>query len=151
MRFKRCGDTDGGDEVEDGRPVGEGDSDPERTVGPADGERSELEERVRLDLEGQGVVGEEARRVALAVVRHLVVAGPDGYADLLAGVRMAHAARAEVASDLARTQRELRQLERLMGGFATELRKLDEVLEVLAAYVRRMRGAAGDGTRHIVH
>ena len=57
----------------------------------------------------------------------------------------------DVVSDLTTMQRELRQLERLMGWFATELRKLDEVLEVLAAYARRMRSSASDGGKQLLH
>jgi len=54
-------------------------------------------------------------------------------------------------ADWDRMQRELRQLERLMSGFGTEIRKLDEVLEVLAAYVRRMRSSIGDGEERLLH
>jgi hypothetical protein len=110
-----------------------------------------LRERLSADLNALGVVGEAGDRIADAIVEQLRLTGPGGYEDLLAGVRFAHQARADVAADLATAQRELRQLERLMGGFATELRKLDEVLEVLAAYVRRMRTTVGDGSDPLLH
>ena len=48
-------------------------------------------------------------------------------------------------------QREVKQLERLMVGCATELRKLDEVLEVLAAYVRRMRTSTDESGNQVLH
>ena len=90
-------------------------------------------------------------RITQAIIEQLRLTGPGGYEDLLAGVRFCHQARADVAADLARAQRELRQLERLMGGFATELRKLDEVIEVLTAYVRRMRSTVGVGASSLLH
>ncbi len=47
-----------------------------------------------------------------------------------------------------------RELERLVDGFAGEISKLDEVLGVLSAYVRRMRGSAtpaGPGPEDPLH
>jgi hypothetical protein len=110
-----------------------------------------LRQRVCGDLARIGLLGEEAKRIAEAIVEQLRLTGPNGYEDLLAGVRFSHQARADVVADWARMQRELRQLERLMGGFGTEIRKLDEVLEVLAAYVRRMRTSVGDGAKQLLH
>jgi hypothetical protein len=107
--------------------------------------------RIRSDLGEIGLLGDEAERIAEAILEQLRLTGPDGYEDLLAGVRFSHQARTDAAAELAQMQRELKQLERLMGGFATELRKLDEVLEVLAAYVRRMRTSVGEGTKQILH
>ncbi|MCA9511925.1 MAG: hypothetical protein R3E88_18925 [Myxococcota bacterium] len=121
------------------------------TAGAGDAERDALEARVREDLEREGVLGDEGTRLASAVVDALLASGPDGYADLLRGIRLAHQVRTDAAADLARSHRELRQLDRLMRGFATELRKLDEVVEVLSAYLRRMRTTAGEATRHTLH
>lgn len=110
-----------------------------------------LRERVCADLAKLGVLGEESKRIAKAILGQLRQTGPDAYEDLFAGVRFSQQARLDVVVDLKSTQREFRQLERLMGGFATELRKLDEVLEVLAAYVRRMRSSTGDGGENRLH
>lgn len=109
---------------------------------PDAGEFSEaerLEQRVHGDLESRGIVGAEAARLAKLIVARLLREGPDGYEDLVAGVQIVHHARADLASELADSYREQRQLARLMDGFTTELGKLDETLEVLSAYVRRMR------------
>jgi hypothetical protein len=46
---------------------------------------------------------------------------------------------------------ELVEVERLMGAFSGELAKLDEVLEVLAAYVRRMRSTNADEVERTIH
>jgi len=114
-------------------------------------ERAKLEARVREDVELQGVIGEEGKRVARAVVDVAIANGAESYAFLLQGIRIANDARGDVAADLARSNRELQQLDRLMRGFSSELRKLDEVVEVLAAYLRRMRTTAGDATRRTLH
>ena len=110
-----------------------------------------LRQRVCGDLAKIGLLGEEAKRIADAIVEQLRLTGPGGYEDLLAGVRFSHQARTDVVADWSQMQRELRQLERLMSGFGTEIRKLDEVLEVLAAYVRRMRTSAGNGATQLLH
>ena len=110
-----------------------------------------LRQRVCADLAKSGLLGEEAKRIADAIIEQLRLTGAQGYEDLIAGVRFSHQARAEVMADWDRMQRELRQLERLMSGFGTEIRKLDEVLEVLAAYVRRMRSSIGDGEERLLH
>lgn len=110
-----------------------------------------LERRVRGDLEDRGITGGEAARLAEALTARLLERGPEGYEDLVAGAQMVSQVRLDLSSDLADSHRELRQLERLMGGFATELRKLDEVLEVLGAYMRRMRDSASDNGRETLH
>ena len=113
-------------------------------------EEEALRQRICGDLAKIGLLGQEAKRVAEAMIEQLRVTGPEGYEDLLAGVRFSHQARSDVVSELNEMQQELKQIERLMGGFATELRKLDEVLEVLAAYVRRMR-SVGEGEEPVLH
>jgi len=57
--------------------------------------------------------------------------------------------RAEEAA--ARNAKELKEVERLMGAFAGELTKLDEVVEVLAAYVRRMRSSTPRTIERVLH
>ncbi len=66
---------------------------------------------------------------------------------MLDGVAAAFELQREIGGQLARSVKGLREVERMMGAFSGELSKLDEVLEVLAAYVRRMRssGPAGEG------
>ena len=106
------------------------------TEEPSEAER--LEVRVHGDLESRGVVGPEAARLAKSIVARLLREGPDGYEDIVAGVQMVHHARSDLASELADAYKEQRQLARLVDGFTSELGKLDETLEVLSTYVRRM-------------
>jgi len=114
-------------------------------------EEEALRQRVCTDLAKVGMIGEEARRVADAIVEQLRLTGPGGYEDLVAGVRFSVQVRVETTGEFDVLQREVKQLERLMVGCATELRKLDEVLEVLAAYVRRMRHSAGEDEDPLLH
>ena len=50
-----------------------------------------------------------------------------------------------------RNMRDVREVERLLGAFSGELEKLDEVLEVLAAYAQRMRTQPARKDRHTLH
>ena len=50
-----------------------------------------------------------------------------------------------------RNLRDVREVERLLGAFSGELEKLDEVLEVLAAYAQRMRTKPNKKPRHTLH
>jgi hypothetical protein len=58
---------------------------------------------------------------------------------LLEGVADVFGGHSESRDALSDRLCEVREIERLMSAFAQELGKLDEVLEVLAAHVRRMR------------
>ena len=51
----------------------------------------------------------------------------------------------------AKTAAELDELQRLMTGFAGELRKLEEALRTLDAYVARMRTQTASSLGHTLH
>ena len=74
------------------------------------------------------------------------LSGPSRKA-MLDGVALSFSAQQGFSAQLAGSVRELREVERMMGAFSGELSKLDEVLEVLAAYVQRMR-SSGASTDH---
>jgi len=67
----------------------------------------------------------------------------------------AAAAAVEVQSEarayVERNMRDVKEVERLLGAFSGELEKLDEVLEVLAAYAQRMRNKPAKKQRHTLH
>ena len=46
---------------------------------------------------------------------------------------------------------DLRELQRLMEAFGSELEKLDEALRTLSAYVTRMRDRAVSGSNRVLH
>jgi hypothetical protein len=57
----------------------------------------------------------------------------------------------EARADVERNMRDVKEVERLLGAFSGELEKLDEVLEVLAAYAQRMRSKPANKPRHTLH
>lgn len=58
---------------------------------------------------------------------------------------------ADAHADVERNLRDVREVERLLGAFSGELEKLDEVLEVLAAYAQRMRTKPAGRDRQTLH
>ncbi len=78
------------------------------------------------------------------------------YEALIDGAVLASGVHCEVEGDSADSGDRVREIERMMQAFAGELAKLDETLEVLATYVRRMRteqpeqpvAVRGDQTLH---
>lgn len=101
-------------------------------------------DRVMRDLEARGLSREDAERLALQLckARRFEEMTPDRYESLLDGVSLACNAcevDAEHAPEPAESVGRVREIERMMQSFAAELSKLDESLEVLSAYVRRMR------------
>jgi len=95
--------------------------------------------RIRTDLESRGIASEHCDALSRRIEARLAAVGPDAYGSLLEGVAVAYGVQGEAGEQVDQSLRELQEIERLMGAFAGELSKLDEVLEVLAAYVRRMR------------
>ena len=122
--------------VEEMEPVSVGDV-------TLDDERK-LRRRIGRDLAELGLLGEVATRTADAMVAQLRRTGGGEYDALLAGVRVSESLREERAVAYSDRQEKLREVEKLMSGFASELRKFDEVLEVLSTYVRRMRSCTGE-------
>ena len=108
-------------------------------------------ERMKRHLQNRGVPSEWAVVLAARLEQRVEGLDREAYELVLEGVADAFGARWE--SRDARTDRlcEVREIERLMAAFAEELGKLDEVLEVLAAHVRRMKlrsEAAGSQNFH---
>jgi hypothetical protein len=95
-------------------------------------------ERVLSDLEDRGVDPEFSRPVA----ERLVAIAPDlstlEYAAILDGVSAAYGVHREISGSSDVRSRDGKELERLIDGFTGELRKLDEGLQVLSAYLVRM-------------
>jgi hypothetical protein len=96
-------------------------------------------ERVRADLERRGLSPELAARLSPRVEGRASALAQDDYESLLDGVTLAAAANEDAAAEIAQHEGELQEIERLMSGFASELGKLDEVLEVMAVQLRKLR------------
>ena len=103
--------------------------------------------RIRDDLARVGVdedVREELARRLEALARRL---SPDAYDAALAGAALAHGMHREGEEVLRRSVRDLHEIQRLLGAFGEEMRKLDEALQILTTYVKRMRSRARPGER----
>lgn len=105
--------------------------------------RVALEPRTTRDWEARlvegGVSEEWASRIATQLEPAHAKLGRGSADALVRGATLTAAAQAGERAGIARNQRDVREVERLLGAFTGELEKLDEVLEVLAAYAQRMR------------
>jgi len=114
------------------------------------GELDEMIDRPRMDqqaisaaLLGRGASREFGESISEQLEPRLAALDPEACDAVLDGVAMAFVMQQEKNHQLARSLKGLREVERMMGAFSGELSKLDEVLEVLSAYVRRMRSSGG--------
>ena len=123
----------------------------DRAARPDRGEQQDaLRDGISADLQTRGVVAPAADALAGHLARQIDGRG-DERAALLDGVALGFRAQDAIAEQLARSAGELQEIERLMSSFAGELSKLDEVLEVLAAYLRRMRTASPTASTRVLH
>ena len=134
-----------------------------RTLRQMEAEENAAEQldRVRSDLESRGITADLSAMIAVQLCQRKANEPsrltPDQYEALIEGAALACGVRSnfdEPAPDSSADQ--VREIERMMQAFAGELSKLDESLEVLSTYVRRMRkqpeppraDARGDHTIH---
>ena len=116
---------------------------------PSD-EGGDLRERIRAELEARGVAPVPADALAEAVAREL--GSPSELSSsVLDGMALGLRAQGSVTAALSKSASDVQEIERLMTSFASELSKLDEVLEVLAAQLRRMRAAAPGASSRTLH
>ncbi len=120
--------------------------------------RQEREAPEPVDLEQwesrlveEGVSSEWAGRLAEPLERHYRSLGRGSATMLIRGAAAAVETQTEVYADVERNLRDVREVERLLGAFSGELEKLDEVLEVLAAYAQRMRAQPARRARRTLH
>ncbi len=112
------------------------------------------EDRVRgisADLQTRGVDVATAEMLAAPLASQLERQGPDAYEPMLDGVALACSPQGEDSECVASRAGEFQEIERLMGSFSAELNKLDEVLQVLAAHLSRMRTTAALDSQRVVH
>ena len=112
------------------------------------------ENRVReisADLQTRGVDVTTAEILAAPLASQLERQRPDAHGPMLDGVALACSPQGEDSECAASRAGEFQEIERLMGSFSAELNKLDEVLQVLAAHLSRMRTTAGLDNQRVVH
>jgi hypothetical protein len=116
-----------------------------RTRGPI------VAEDVRAALSARGVPDAFIAPLVERVVASDEARSPETFAALLDGIAMALELQRSTQARLSESLRGLREVERMMGAFSGELSKLDEVLGVLAAYVRRMKSSGAAPTDRTLH
>jgi len=103
--------------------------------------------RIERDLDRLGVAA--GAREALS--RRLEALAPtlseDAYQAALAGALVAHDLHEQSLRHVERSVRDYQEIQRLLSVFSAEMKKLDEALRVLSAYVQRMRTRARTATR----
>ncbi len=99
--------------------------------------------RIQADLEGRGVPAGFSSRVSERLEPFFEDLSAEAYDAVLSGVALAYGVQRRDRGRLQEAQRGVAEIEQLMGGFVDELKKLDEALEALAAYVARMRRPSG--------
>jgi len=113
--------------------------------------REALRERVSRDLQMRALSAAAADALAERVACEVEGQNPHDYERTLDGVALGFRVQGGLADDLSQNSADLQEIERLMTSFAGELNKLDEVLEVLAAYLRRMRTVSPARRSTILH
>ncbi len=99
-------------------------------------------EQIRLDLERRGVAPEFSRPVAERLAPVVSDLHEAGYRAVLQAVAASHGVHQDDLRALGHRSADIEQIQRLMRGFAGELRKLEEAIRILNAYVTRMRTRA---------
>jgi hypothetical protein len=107
--------------------------------------------RIREDLQARGVDVASAEMLAIPLAGQLEGQAPDAYGPMLDGVALACSPQGDDDECAASRAGEFQEIERLMGSFTAELNKLDEVLQVLAAHLSRMRTTASSDSERVVH
>jgi len=92
-----------------------------------------------VELRRRGVAPGSCQAILSAIEARVALVSPEKADGLLDGVALAFEFQQGSQLQLLRTIREVQEVEKMMGAFSGELSKLDEVLEVLSTYVRRMR------------
>lgn len=97
-------------------------------------------------IEAAGIDAEWAMRLAPRLAESQPELGRGSSSALIRGAAVALALQSEAQAHVERSLKDVREVERLLGAFTGELAKLDEVLEVLAAYAQRMRPQKPNGS-----
>lgn len=107
------------------------------TTRPLD-DHSGRSQRVRRDLERRGVASEFSQQAAHRLGDIVSDLSDAEYSAVLEGVAAAYGVHRESGTPMSPELPDVSEVQRLMQGFAAELGKLEEGLQVLSAYVVRM-------------
>jgi hypothetical protein len=125
--------------------------------GKAAAERGTAEEAARKQIELEEVLRRRGVSPAFAealsgrLATLAAVLPPGSFEAALEGVVLAYRVHREEERFVERSRHDLEEIHRMMDGFTGELRKLDEALQILSAYVTRVRDKAAGGILRTVH
>ncbi|MBW2245288.1 MAG: hypothetical protein JRH01_25235 [Deltaproteobacteria bacterium] len=94
---------------------------------------------IRRDLEDRGVPEPVSTELSARMAEEAEHLDAGAYEGFLAGAALSFSFHREANAEDPASAKDLGEIQRLMSDFSDELRKLDEALEILAAYVVRMR------------
>jgi hypothetical protein len=114
-------------------------------------EVSRVRNRIRGELEQRGVSPELAGALALRLQELVTALGVSGCQAVCDAALAASGAPEVLPTPVARCTNELDEIQRLMDAFAGELQKLDEALQLLVAYLARIRDQAKAPPRETMH
>jgi hypothetical protein len=112
---------------------------------------AEVRDRLRRDLEARGVDPLFADAVLTRVALVSSDASEPSWEAIVEGVEVAYRVHRNGQESLRRSLRDLSELSRLVDDFGGELKKLDEGLKMLTAYLSRMRKQVCSEGRQILH
>ena len=110
-----------------------------------------LRDRIEADLVQRGVSAPFSAPVAARLAERCSQLETPAYEAALDGVAAAFTVYSEDCEALERSARNIDEIQRLMRGFAGELRKLEEGLRIVSAYVLRMNDKATKDRRSLLH
>jgi hypothetical protein len=105
----------------------------------ADPEVREARGEIRSRLEQRGLSEGFARAVAAQLEPFAAELSGEQLDAVLSGAAIAYGVHRRSVEAFRRTAAELDEVQQLLGSFGDELRKLDEAVEILAAYAARLR------------
>ena len=117
----------------------------------APSETDERSEEIRGELERRGLSEGFARAVTTQLEPFAGDLDKAHFDAVLSGVALAYGVHRRAIEAFRRTASELDEVQHLLGSFGTELRKLDEAVEILAAYAARLRHHASPPPPRTVH
>lgn len=100
---------------------------------------SRIARRIRRDLEDRGIPEPVSTALSARMAEQAEHLDGRAYEGFLAGAALSFSLHREGRAEVSGNTTDLGEIQRLMSDFSDELRKLDEALEILAAYVVRMR------------
>jgi hypothetical protein len=117
----------------------------------ADPEVPEAGGEIRSRLEQRGLSEGFARAVAAQLEPFAAELSGEQLDAVLSGASIAYGVHRRSIEAFRRTAAELDEVQQLLGSFGDELRKLDEAVEILAAYAARLRQDTSPASSRTLH